>query len=118
FVMGEAGGTHVTFTVEDTGVGIAADDLPHVGDPFFQVRTAYDRPHDGTGLGLSIVKGLVELHGGELSIRSRVGSGTSVSVRLPIDCERARVVEAAPNVQRLPVPEAVALTDIRMRKSA
>ena len=38
----------------------------HVGDPFFQVRTAYDRPHDGTGLGLSIVKGLVELHGGEL----------------------------------------------------
>jgi cell cycle sensor histidine kinase DivJ len=117
-VTAEAGGTQMTFRVEDTGVGIGEDDLRHVGDPFFQVRTAYDRPHDGTGLGLSIVKGLVELHGGELSIRSRVGSGTSVSVRLPIDCERARVVEAAPNVQRLPVPEAVALTDIRIRKSA
>ena len=118
-VMGEAGATHVTFTVEDTGVGIGEDDLRHVGDPFFQVRTAYDRPHDGTGLGLSIVKGLVELHGGEVGIRSRVGSGTSVSVRLPIDCERGRAAEAAPNVQRLPVPEPVVLpTDIRVRKRA
>jgi cell cycle sensor histidine kinase DivJ len=117
-VTAEVGGADVTLTVEDTGVGIGEDDLRHVGDPFFQVRTAYDRPHDGTGLGLSIVKGLVELHGGELGIRSRVGSGTSVSVRLPVDCEKARVVEAAPNVQRLPAPEPVALTDIRMRKSA
>jgi cell cycle sensor histidine kinase DivJ len=117
-VTAEVGGADVTLTVEDTGIGIGEDDLRHVGDPFFQVRTAYDRPHDGTGLGLSIVKGLVELHGGELGIRSRVGSGTSVSVRLPVDCEKARVVEAAPNVQRLPVPEPVALTDIRMRKSA
>ncbi len=105
--------------MEDTGVGIGEDDLRQVGDPFFQVRTAYDRPHDGTGLGLSIVKGLVELHGGELAIRSRVGSGTSVSVRLPIDCEAVRVVEPAPNVQRLPVPEPVAApTDIRVRKRA
>jgi cell cycle sensor histidine kinase DivJ len=117
-VTAEVGGADVTLTVEDTGVGIGEDDLRHVGDPFFQVRTAYDRPHDGTGLGLSIVKGLVELHGGELGIRSRVGSGTSVSVRLPVDCEKARVVETAPNVQRLPAPEPVALTDIRMRKSA
>ena len=49
-------------TVEDTGVGIAADDLPRVGDPFFQARGSYARPYDGTGLGLSIVKGLVALH--------------------------------------------------------
>jgi cell cycle sensor histidine kinase DivJ len=117
-VTAEVKGTDVTLTVEDTGVGIGEDDLRHVGDPFFQVRTAYDRPHDGTGLGLSIVKGLVELHGGELGIRSRLGSGTSVSVRLPVDCEKTRAVEAAANVLRLPVPEPVALTDIRMRKSA
>ena len=96
----------MTFAVEDTGVGIAEDDLRHVGDPFFQVRTAYDRTHDGTGLGLSIVKGLVELHGGELEIRSRLGSGTRVSVRLPFDCEKARVVEPASNVERLPVRRA------------
>jgi cell cycle sensor histidine kinase DivJ len=106
-VTSEIGGGSVTFTVEDTGVGIGAEDLRHVGDPFFQVRTAYDRPHDGTGLGLSIVKGLVELHGGEVGIRSRVGAGTSVSVRLPVDCEKARPIALASNVQRLPVPEPV-----------
>ena len=92
--------------------------LPHVGDPFFQARTAYDRPHDGTGLGLSIVKGLVELHGGELDIKSRVGSGTTVSVRLPIDCEKATVTEIAPKIHDLPVPEPATVTDLRMRKRA
>ena len=118
-VCGEVADAHVIFTVEDTGVGISESDLRHVGDPFFQVRTAYDRPHDGTGLGLSIVKGLVELHGGEFSIHSRVGSGTSVSVRLPIDCEKTRRVEPASNVERLPLPEPVVLpTDIRVRKRA
>ena len=104
--------------VEDTGVGIGEDDLPHVGDPFFQARTAYDRPHDGTGLGLSIVKGLVELHGGELDIKSRVGLGTTVSVHLPVDCEKATVTEIAPKVQHLPVPEPAIVTDLRMRKRA
>jgi cell cycle sensor histidine kinase DivJ len=116
-VSAEIGTGHVTFRVEDTGVGIGADDLRHVGDPFFQVRTAYDRSHDGTGLGLSIVKGLVELHGGTIDIRSRVGSGTTVSVCLPIDCEKARAPALAPNVQRLPVAVPVA-PDIRVRKSA
>src|SRR5262249_47874049 len=92
---------HVTFNVKDTGVGIAEHDLQHVGDPFFQVRTAYDRPHDGTGLGLSIVKGLVSLHGGEVTIRSRVGVGTTVAIRLPLDCEQTRAERGAQNVERL-----------------
>src|SRR5262249_17484571 len=73
-------GADIVLRVEDSGVGIAEDDLRHVGDPFFQARTTYDRPHDGTGLGLSIVKGLVELHGGELGIESRVGSVPTVAV--------------------------------------
>ena len=123
-VSGERDAAHVTFTVKDNGVGIGEDDLRHVGDPFFQVRTAYDRTHDGTGLGLSIVKGLVELHGGDVTIRSRLGAGTSVAVCLPVDCERARVVDLAPNVERLPIPEpAVAPQDfkpqdIKVRKRA
>jgi cell cycle sensor histidine kinase DivJ len=104
--------------VEDNGVGISEDDLRHVGDPFFQARTTYDRPHDGTGLGLSIVKGLVELHGGEIDIKSSVGVGTAISVRLPIDCEKTRVMETAPTVQRLPLPEPATVTDLRMRKRA
>jgi cell cycle sensor histidine kinase DivJ len=89
-ISARAEAAHITFAVEDDGVGISADDLARVGEPYFQAGTSYDRRHGGTGLGLSIVKGLVQLHGGELSIRSRVGDGTRVTVRLPLDCERAR----------------------------
>src|SRR5262249_9379442 len=78
--------------VEDNGVGISAEDLERVGRPFFQSRATYDRRHDGTGLGLSIVRGLVELHGGTVDISSRLGAGTCVCVRLPIDCEVKRPV--------------------------
>jgi cell cycle sensor histidine kinase DivJ len=77
----------ITIAVADTGVGIGAEDLARVGDPFFQARGSYDRPYEGTGLGLSIVKGLVSLHGGELHIDSRLGVGTCVTIRLPLDCE-------------------------------
>jgi len=80
----------LVITVEDTGVGIAPDDLARVGDPFFQARGSYARPYDGTGLGLSIVKGLLALHGGDIDIHSRVGEGTRITVSLPIDCEAAR----------------------------
>ena len=80
----------IVFTVEDDGIGIAEEDLARVGEPYFQAAASYDRRHGGTGLGLSIVKGLVRLHGGELSIHSRVGQGTRVTVRLPLDCERSR----------------------------
>jgi two-component system, cell cycle sensor histidine kinase DivJ len=90
-VRGEA--TAITFSVEDTGVGIRDEDLARVGEPYFQARAAYDRGHGGTGLGLSIVKGLVRLHCGEFGIRSRIGEGTRVTVRLPLDCERARDVK-------------------------
>jgi cell cycle sensor histidine kinase DivJ len=123
-VSGDRDTASMTFTVKDTGVGIAEDDLRHVGDPFFQARTAYDRSHDGTGLGLSIVKGLVELHGGEVIISSRVGTGTSVAIRLPIDCETVRPSEPASNVERLPVPQhqdAAEMTveaDMRVKKRA
>jgi cell cycle sensor histidine kinase DivJ len=80
----------VTFTVEDDGVGISEADLARVGEPYFQAAASYERRHSGTGLGLSIVKGLVRLHGGDLSIRSRIGEGTRITVRLPLDCERTR----------------------------
>jgi len=83
-------GSKFAVAVEDTGVGIGEDDLPRLGDAFFQARASYDRRHDGSGLGLSIVKGLVRLHGGDIDIRSRLGEGTRVTVRLPIDCEGGR----------------------------
>ncbi len=85
------GGSFVV-SVEDNGIGIATADMPLIGSPFFQARSAYDRRHDGTGLGLSIVKGLVELHGGELKMSSELGKGTSISIYLPLDCETVTVL--------------------------
>jgi cell cycle sensor histidine kinase DivJ len=92
---------HIVIVVEDTGVGIGADDLLRVGQPFFQARSSYDRRHDGTGLGLSIVKGLLTLHGGWMEIESRVGEGTRVIVHLPLDCEAARRNGAPPAPARM-----------------
>jgi two-component system, cell cycle sensor histidine kinase DivJ len=87
---------HVTVAVEDNGVGISDEDLARVGEPYFQAGSSYDRRHGGTGLGLSIVKGLVQLHSGEFAIRSRVGEGTRVTVRLPLDCERVQAWQKTP----------------------
>ncbi len=77
-------GPWLVLRVSDTGVGIAADDLKRVGDPFFQAGKAYQRRHEGTGLGLSIVKSLVGLHAGEITVQSRIDEGTSVTVALPL----------------------------------
>ncbi len=72
--------------VADTGIGIAASDLARLGDPFFQAKALPDRQDKGTGLGLSIVRGLVGLQGGTIMVASEPGKGTSVRVRLPLDC--------------------------------
>lgn len=81
----EADGGMLKLSVSDTGIGIAADKLALLGQPFVQIQNDYTRRYEGTGLGLSLVKGLVALHGGELSIRSREGEGTVIVVTLPRD---------------------------------
>nr|WP_249145781.1 PAS domain-containing sensor histidine kinase [Bradyrhizobium diazoefficiens] len=83
-VSASASASQLTLRVSDTGVGIAPDDLKRVGAPFFQAGQTYQRRHEGTGLGLSIVKSLVALHLGELTVQSRLGEGTSVTVKLPL----------------------------------
>ena len=77
-------GPRLVLRVTDTGVGISADDLKRIGDPFFQAGKTYQRKHEGTGLGLSIVKGLVGLHHGEINVQSRIHEGTTVTVALPL----------------------------------
>jgi two-component system, cell cycle sensor histidine kinase DivJ len=77
-------GARLLLRVTDTGVGIAADDLKRIGDPFFQAGKTYQRRHEGTGLGLSIVKSLVGMHAGEVSVQSKVDEGTTVTVALPL----------------------------------
>ena len=83
-VSAAAGGSQLTLRISDTGVGIAPDDLERIGAPFFQAGKTYQRRHEGTGLGLSIVKSLVALHLGELTVQSKLGEGTAVTVKLPL----------------------------------
>nr|WP_249788236.1 ATP-binding protein [Bradyrhizobium sp. NBAIM01] len=83
-VSAAVSGSQLTLRISDTGVGIAPDDLKRIGAPFFQAGTTYQRRHEGTGLGLSIVKSLVALHLGELTVQSRLGEGTAVTVKLPL----------------------------------
>jgi signal transduction histidine kinase len=78
----------IDLAVIDTGTGMRPEDIPLALQPFRQVDTVLSRRHAGTGLGLPLSKALVELHGGQLMIESRLGEGTTVTVRLPA----ARVV--------------------------
>jgi cell cycle sensor histidine kinase DivJ len=112
-VSARCDGPKLAVTVEDTGVGIGESDLPRLGEAFFQGRTSYDRRHDGTGLGLSIVKGLVHLHGGEVDIKSRLGEGTRVTVRLPFEIANHPVTLVTERNRALS-----RATDNRVKKSA
>ena len=79
-------------TIEDNGCGIPKDALNKLGRPFEQVQNQFSKNHAGSGLGLAISRSLAELHGGALKIRSTEGSGTIVSVRIPV--RRASIVVA------------------------
>jgi two-component system phosphate regulon sensor histidine kinase PhoR len=73
----------VEIAVADTGVGIPPADLPRITERFYRVDRARSRELGGTGLGLAIVKHLVIAHGGELTIESEPGRGTTVRLTLP-----------------------------------
>jgi two-component system cell cycle sensor histidine kinase PleC len=83
-VRGRARGRMVTIAIEDNGIGIPRDALHKLGRPFEQVESQLTKRHQGSGLGLAIAKSLVEMHGGVMRIRSVLGSGTAVVVRLPL----------------------------------
>ncbi len=95
-------GQHISLEVANVGTGIPSDEpegLTCLGNPSSRVWGTYGPGHDGVGLGLSIVKGLVNLHGGEIIVRNAPGEGVHVVVRLPRDCEGAAGL-------RCPVPMA------------
>ena len=71
--------------VADTGVGIAADELPHVFDRFYRGTQVSEERAGGSGLGLSIVRSIVDMHGGRVTVESQPGEGTTVEVALPRD---------------------------------
>jgi two-component system, OmpR family, sensor kinase len=90
-------GEAVVLTVQDTGIGIAPGDLPHIFDRFWRADPARSRTGErpGTGLGLAITKWIAEAHGGSITVQSRPGRGTAFSVRLPKSPRPVRVAEPA-----------------------
>jgi signal transduction histidine kinase/DNA-binding response OmpR family regulator len=78
------GTDHVTLTVEDSGVGIPANELPRVFERFHRIEGTRARTHEGSGIGLALVQDLVGLHGGRISVQSREGDGAMFAVTLPL----------------------------------
>ncbi len=98
-VHGDAEQQRVDFTVRDTGVGIAPEDLPRLFQDFVQLDARLAREYEGTGLGLAMVRRLVELHGGQVRAESEgLGKGSRFTVSLPwvAFLERAAPAEEAP----------------------
>lgn len=80
-------GDVVEGVVEDTGIGIAQEDLPRIFDEFYRTRTAKEMVSGGTGLGLPIVKRIVETYGGSIRVESEVGKGSRFTFTLPLHAE-------------------------------
>ncbi len=82
-IQAHAEAARILIEVSDTGVGIPADALPRVFDRFFRVDPSRSKASGGTGLGLSIVQGFMQLHGGNVEIVSKPGTGTRVTLCMP-----------------------------------
>lgn len=83
-VPSAGGAGHIVVSVADTGVGIRSEHLPRIFEPFFTTKGRLgESPISGSGLGLPVSHGIVEAHGGEIRVRSRLGSGTTFEVTLP-----------------------------------
>jgi signal transduction histidine kinase len=83
-VVLDASGVFARVTVIDSGIGIPADDLPHIFERFYRVDKARNRADGGCGLGLSLVRTLTEAHGGRIEVVSEVGKGSVFTVYLPL----------------------------------
>jgi signal transduction histidine kinase len=75
----------VVITVADTGAGISREQLPHIFDKFYQADNQEQAASKGTGLGLAIAKEILDAHGGQTTVESRVGVGTTFVVTLPVE---------------------------------
>lgn len=77
-------GTFWRMVVEDTGIGMEADNLSKLFQPFSQIESTFATKYQGTGLGLALTKKLVDLHGGDIHVESELGKGSRFIVVIPI----------------------------------
>jgi signal transduction histidine kinase len=84
-VRSRAGEKKVTVSIVDPGVGIAPENQERIFDPFWQVEQRSTRKVGGTGLGLSVSRSLARLVGGEISVASEMGKGSTFTLTLPVD---------------------------------
>jgi signal transduction histidine kinase len=91
--------------VSDTGIGIAAEHLPHLGERFYRVDKSRSREAGGTGLGLSIARSIAEVHGGTLTLTSVPDQGTTVTIQLPLADGTRSDGEVDEQVEITPLPE-------------
>jgi signal transduction histidine kinase len=82
---------HWALQVSDTGSGIPAEAQAYIFEPFRQVDGSITRPHPGTGLGLSIVKQLTTLMGGEITLKSEIGQGSTFTISLPLQATQEKM---------------------------
>jgi PAS domain S-box-containing protein len=82
-VQADAGRDQMRFSITDTGIGIAPDDLPKLFKPFVQLDSSLSRQYEGSGLGLMLAQKLVDMHGGSIQVESAVGRGSTFTVVLP-----------------------------------
>ena len=86
--MGNSDGKRVNFSVMDSGIGIAAEDLDKVFERFYRVDKARSREMGGNGLGLAIASEIIKLHEGKISVASKLGEGTKFTVELKINLKK------------------------------
>ena len=98
----------IEMQVCDQGIGIAAADIDKLGTPFMQAENALHRRFEGAGIGLSIVKGLVALQQGKMDIKSSLGNGTTITIRLPLDMNAHQATQEPESVVSLEPSEPVA----------
>lgn len=118
-IVAERRARMVRLLVRDDGIGMSEEHMASLGKPFFQADSKYDRKYEGTGLGLSVVKGLVELHHGDLEFRSQRNVGTTVIITLPIHGKAGRSVPGGDGLEvvdarQLPKPTSTAASHLRI----
>jgi PAS domain S-box-containing protein len=92
----------IRFSVIDTGIGIAPEDLPRLFQPFVQLDSSLNRQHDGTGLGLALVQRLTDLHGGSVHVESEIGKGSRFSIILSSKQDEISKIENPPSHNPFP----------------